>query len=92
MEWKLFANLAETAGGKRVDVDVEPGATVDEALTALLDARPELEADVVDDGELNDHINILRNGKNVMLESGLDTEIEAGDELALFPPVSGGSR
>jgi len=37
-----------------------------------------------------DHINVLRNGENVRADDGLDTVTEAGDELALFPPVSGG--
>lgn len=93
MEWKLFADLAEVAGGKRIAVDAGPGDTVGEALEALLASRPALEDRLLDEsGELEDHINLLRNGSNVFTqESGLDTELDAGDELALFPPVSGGS-
>jgi sulfur-carrier protein len=93
MEWKLFADLAELAGGKRIAVDAGPGDTVGEALEALLESHPALEQRVLDeDGELEDHINLLRNGSNVFTqEGGLGTELEAGDELALFPPVSGGS-
>lgn len=93
MEWKLFADLAELAGGKRVAVDAGAGDTVGEALEALLDSRPALEERVLDEeGELEEHINLLRNGSNVFTqESGLETELESGDELALFPPVSGGS-
>lgn len=92
MEWKLFADLAERAGDKRVPVAVEPGATVGDALGALLDRYPALEERVLDeDGELQDHINLLRNGTNVQVsEDGLETTLEEGDELALFPPVSGG--
>lgn len=91
MEWKLFADLAETAGSKHVTVDVEPNATVDDAFAALLADRPALEERVLDeDGELRQHINILRNGTNVMNEAGMDTELDGDDELALFPPVSGG--
>ncbi|UPW01178.1 MoaD/ThiS family protein [Halorussus gelatinilyticus] len=90
MEWKLFADLAEIAGGKEVEVETDPGETVGDALAALVAARPDLEERVYDDGELRDHINVLRNGTNVRAEDGLDTELDAGDELALFPPVSGG--
>jgi molybdopterin synthase sulfur carrier subunit len=94
MKWKLFANLAETAGQKEVEVDVEPGATFGDAFDALLDAHPELAADVLDDdGEIRDHIRVLRNGDNPFVEDeGHDTVLAAGDELALFPPVSGGHR
>ncbi|WP_135853865.1 ubiquitin-like small modifier protein 1 [Halorussus salinus] len=90
MEWKLFADLAEIAGGKEVEVETEPGETVGDALAALVAARPGLEERIYDDGELRDHINVLRNGTNVRADDGLDTELDAGDELALFPPVSGG--
>ena len=90
MQWKLFADLADVAGGKEVTVDAEPGDTVGDALDALLEARPELRERVVEDGRLRDHVNLLRNGTNVANEDGLATELEQGDELALFPPVSGG--
>lgn len=90
MEWKLFADLREVAGDRTIDVDVEPGDTVGDALDALLAARPALQERVLEDGEVADHINVLRNGDNVLHEGGLDAELAEGDELALFPPVSGG--
>jgi molybdopterin synthase sulfur carrier subunit len=93
MEWKLFADLAEVAGDKEVhvDVDAESGATVGDALDALLAERPALRERVMDDGDLADDVNCLRNGTNVVTQGeGLDTGVEPGDELALFPPVSGG--
>ncbi|SFS68228.1 ubiquitin-like small modifier protein 1 [Halostagnicola kamekurae] len=91
MNWKLFADLAELAGDKHVSVDVDGDATVEDALEALLADRPALEERVLEDGELRTQINVLRNGTNVQTrEEGLETELEAGDELALFPPVSGG--
>jgi molybdopterin synthase sulfur carrier subunit len=91
-EWKLFADLAERAGEKHVTVDAGAGDTVGDAFEALLADAPALEDRVLDgDGELRSQINVLRNGTNVLVEErGLETELEAGDELALFPPVSGG--
>ncbi|MFT4891739.1 MAG: molybdopterin synthase sulfur carrier subunit [Halobacteriales archaeon] len=91
MEWKLFADLAERAGGKRIQVAADPGDTVGDALDALFDDHPDLRERVMDGDEVADDINLLRNGANVFVrEDGLDTVLEAGDELALFPPVSGG--
>lgn len=87
MEWKLFADLAEVAGSRTVRVDVDGDATVGDALDALVGAHPALESRVFgDDGELYDHINVLRNGE----AAALGEATAAGDELALFPPVSGG--
>ena len=93
MELKLFADLAEIADSKIVTVDAAPGDTVGEALEALFDQHPALRDRLLDaDGDLADHINILRNGTNVMTEQdGFDTVLESGDELAIFPPVSGGA-
>jgi molybdopterin synthase sulfur carrier subunit len=44
------------------------------------------------DGTVRDHVNVLKNGESVETSGdGLEAGVEAGDELALFPPVSGGS-
>lgn len=91
MEWKLFADLREVAGTDRVAVE-DDAATVGEALDVLLATHPDL-ADRVrdDDGAVVDHVNVLHNGTDVAVtDSGLDTPVAGGDELALFPPVSGG--
>ena len=86
MQWKLFADLAEAAGDRTVEVEVD-GDTVGDALAALLDARPSLSGRVLtEDGALMDHVNLLRNGEAV----DTDATVEPDDELALFPPVSGG--
>ena len=91
MHWKLFATLAETAGEREVDVDVEPDATLDDALAALLDRPPALEDEILADGEVRDHIRLLHNGDDPFVSGdGLDTDLDDGDELAAFPPVSGG--
>ena len=91
MQWKLFADLAEIAGDRVIEVDSDPGDTVGDAFDALLAAHPDLRDRVLDaDGDIAEHINVLRNGESVHAADGLDTELDAGDELALFPPVSGG--
>ncbi|QKY20186.1 MoaD/ThiS family protein [Halolamina sp. CBA1230] len=87
MQWKLFADLAEAAGDRTVEVDVEDDATVGDALESLLAAKPALrERALTDDGELRGDVNLLKNGESV--DAG--ASVQAGDELALFPPVSGG--
>ena len=91
MEWKLFADLAEIAGDRVITVDSEPGDTVGDALDMLLDGHPALRERVLDDnGDVADHINVLRNGRSVHYDDGLEATLVEGDELALFPPVSGG--
>lgn len=87
MQWKLFADLAEAAGERTVEVELAEEATVGDALDALLDAKPALQERALDeDGDLREHVNLLRNGEN----TDQSDELAIGDELALFPPVSGG--
>ena len=92
MDWRLFANLAEAAGTRRVTVEAGPGDTVEDAFDQLLDAHTELAAEVLDDeGEIRDHIRVFRNDRDPFVtDEGYDTVLEECDELALFPPVSGG--
>jgi len=86
VQWKLFADLAEVAGTGQPTVETD-AATVGGALSALLEAYPALADRVTDDdGELRDHVNLLREGE----PATLDTPVDPDDELALFPPVSGG--
>lgn len=91
MQWTLFATLAETAE-REVPVEVEPGATVGDALDALLAVHPDLADEVLDEhGDLADHVRLLHDGEDPFVEGeGLDAPVAEDDELALFPPVSGG--
>lgn len=90
MQWTLFADLRDAAGDRHVAVDVGPEATVEDALEALLTASPALRERVTDaDGELEDHVNVYRNGEALDRDE-LGTIVADDDELALFPPVSGG--
>lgn len=93
MEWRLFADLADTMGTRRVTQSVPDASeyTVDDAMTDLLDANPELRERLYDDdGELYEHINILKNGVDISNKNGMGTRITDDDEVAIFPPVSGG--
>lgn len=92
--WRLFANLAEAADTREVEVPAGPGDTFRDALDQLLETHPELRELILDeDDEIRDHIRVLRNDSNPFVsDDGFDTILEEGDELALFPPVSGGAR
>ncbi|MDR9412812.1 MAG: ubiquitin-like small modifier protein 1 [Haloferacaceae archaeon] len=84
--WRLFADIAEAADARRVELPVEEPTTVQAALQALCAAHPALAERVLADGTLRAEVNLLCNGA----ACELDAPVTAGDELALFPPVSGG--
>lgn len=89
LEVRFFANLRDVVGARSIDHEADAGATVGEVLRDLVDEYPEL--DVLDaSGDLRPHVNVLRNGRSVVHGDGLETPLEEGDEVGVFPPVEGG--
>ena len=84
--WRLFADLAEVAEGREHTVAVEPDGTVGDAINALLTESAGLRDRIFDGGSLADDVNLMRNGS----PTAPDDPIDDGDELAMFPPVTGG--
>jgi len=76
---RLFARLRDLAGTERLELDLPPGATVAAALEATLAAHPALVP----------HRAIVTAACNAT-HTGLDRSLSEGDEVALFPPFSGG--
>jgi molybdopterin synthase catalytic subunit len=77
---RLFAVLRERAGLDTIEVELDEGATVAEALEQL-SASPEL-------GEVLDRMPVRMAVNRDYADP--DTQLSSGDELALVPPVSGG--
>lgn len=93
MRWRLFATLAEAVGDGTIEVAVDAEQpTVRVAFDELLAAHPELEEHVLsDDGTLQNHVRLLCDGEDPFRDGeGWETDVSSVDELALFPPVSGG--
>jgi len=85
---RLFANLREIVGHPQVAVEA---GTIREVLTTLQAEHPALRSVLCgDDGEVRSYITILVNGKNMREMEALATILSDGDEVAIFPPVSGG--
>jgi len=91
MRVRIFATLRSLVGAKEVEVDVEAGDTVQNMLEKLTAQYPALRKRVLDDeGKLQSSINVFVNGRNIKFLDGLNSPIQEGAALALFPPVGGG--
>jgi MoaE-MoaD fusion protein len=77
---KLFATLKDRAGNSHVTVELPDGATVSVLLDRLAAAQPKLAPSIA--------TCVVAVNQEFALGS---TPIRSGDEVALFPPVSGGS-
>jgi sulfur-carrier protein len=84
---RLFANLREIVGNSRL---VFEASTIRDVLMTLRSEHPALQPLLCEDGEVRPYITILINGKNIRDMEALATILSDGDEVAIFPPVSGG--
>jgi molybdopterin synthase sulfur carrier subunit len=84
---KLFANLREQVGKAKIEADGSDVREVIDILTGKYDGLGEL---IIKNGEIHPFIHVMVNGISVKDKDGLDTVLNEGDEIALFPPVSGG--
>ena len=77
---RLFASYRETVGAGQVELELPSGATVRDAIALIRQQHPQLS----DSREL-----VVAKNRDYV---GLDDPIGDGDELALIPPMSGGTN
>ncbi|MEJ2736209.1 MAG: MoaD/ThiS family protein [Anaerolineae bacterium] len=91
MKLKVFGTLRQLISAKQVEMEVRSGDTVRDALVRLAGDHGVLGERILDqEGNLQKAINVLVNGRSIHFLDGLDTTIQEGDELAIFPAVGGG--
>jgi len=87
---KTFATFREVMDS-RFDMEYPQGATIRTLLDDLIKKYDGMgELIFASPGTIRDFVNILKNGRNVHFLNGLDTPLDEGDVIALFPPVAGG--
>ena len=73
------------------EMEVPERSTVGDLLTALAARYPGVgDALFTSPGEVRAYVNISKNGRNIHFTGGLETPLEDGDTVALFPPAAGG--
>ena len=92
MKVNFYATLREIVGGKSAEFDLEHGIAARELLDAILARFPPMKKELIGpDGRLYGHVHFFVNGRDVQfLEDDLETKIQPGDEVSVFPAVGGG--
>ena len=81
---------SQTGGEAEVEV---AGATVGEALRALVAAHPGTSEQLFSpEGELNRYVNVYLNDEDVRVLDGLDTAAGESDTVVILPAMAGGRR
>ncbi|QCJ46037.1 MULTISPECIES: ubiquitin-like small modifier protein 1 [Haloprofundus] len=90
LELRFFATFREAVGQKTIEREYDGDRTVGDVLSALEAEFGGLEGQLLEDGDLRPQINVLKNGREVLHMEGIETTMEDGDTLSVFPPVAGG--
>jgi len=90
VKFRTIGHLVQMAGVRELDIELE-GCNVRDFLMEVFKYTDESYARFVySKGRLNDVVTILKNGKNVSLLDGLDTEVDDGDVINVMHMNIGG--
>ena len=87
---RLFAGLRDLFGWKEAQVPIGDPPDVAALLEALCATERQQRALLADGGGPAPGVLVLVNGHHCALAKGAATQLIEGDEVALFPPISGG--
>jgi molybdopterin synthase sulfur carrier subunit len=88
MKVSFHATIREVTGVTETDVEADD---IPSLLLALRDRFGErLYRLIAKDGRLRDDVVVLVNGQNIGRSGGVEGKMAPDDEVAIFPPVSGG--
>jgi MoaD family protein len=89
---KFLGILKKTYGGSEASLEMSSHAKLRDVVQKLAESSPAL-AHALVDAELKDprpNAVILVNGREISALNGLETPVEAGDEVVFVPVVHGG--
>lgn len=86
----LYGPLRDAVGDKHLEREVPPHATVGDVFDELATEYSAVRDLMFDGDEFSESVSVMRNGRNVAFEDGIETPVEDGDELSASPPAEGG--
>lgn len=86
---RAFAKFREMFGAETA-LSAADGATVLDSLLQFAEIVPAAKAELFDGGQLKEHVVLMYNRERIDAEDAAEIAVADGDEIVLYPPVSGG--
>lgn len=86
----FFAPFRELFGADEKEIELSGVPNIRVLFDSLCNSQECRERLFDELGELRTDVSLLKNGRSIQTLSGLNTELEDGDEVAIFPTVAGG--
>jgi molybdopterin synthase sulfur carrier subunit len=92
MQINFYATLRPIVGARSVQFDLADGLSVGEVVAAVVTRFPPLRRELLNaEGSLYPHVHVFINGRDApYLPNGVETLIQVGDTIDIFPAVAGG--
>ncbi len=90
VELKLFAGLREVSDKEKFDFSAKDVGELISKLVEYNDVFAEKIYSDSDGKDIREGYSVLVNGRNIKFLEGLETPLEEGDRVTIFPPVGGG--
>lgn len=88
----LLPTALQRYAGNKENVSVEAG-TVGEALSALVQAEPQLASHLFDaEGNIRSFVNVYLGDEDTRFLKGPQTPVKADDVLTIVPSIAGGAN
>ncbi len=87
---KFLAVFRELFGKKEIEVELKDDSNMQQLLNLLCDSDERRQRILDPSGEVRSRVVILKNGRHIHQFGGIQTKLEEGDEITVFPPMIGG--
>ena len=87
---KFFGPFRDLFGGREREIDLPADARIKGLLQRLSDTPQRDEHLFAVSGDLHPHVVVMKNGRPVHGQDGLESLLQDGDTVAIFPFLGGG--
>jgi sulfur-carrier protein len=87
---KFFGPFRDLFGGREREIDLPADVHIKGLLQRLSDTSEREKQLFADSGDVHPHIVVMKNGTAVYGQEGMESLLQDGDSIALFPFMGGG--
>ncbi len=90
VEATFYGLLKRVFQEEKKQIDLSNASNIRALLLAMCNSRERRDRIFDGYGNVRQNISVFINGRNILFLKGLETELNAGDSVAIFPPMAGG--
>ncbi len=90
VEATFYGLLKRVFQEEKKQIDLSNASNIRALLLVLCNSRERHDRIFDEYDNVRQNISIFINGRNILFIKGLETELNAGDSVAIFPPMAGG--